>query len=401
MNYKITIFKLNVERIIIQPFIIIGRFIARFKPLKDEYEFFFFFPFFHTGGVEKYNAAVAEALSSRKGIIFFTKKSADENFLNAFKSSGHRIIDISKYTDNKWIYFCNLTFRGILSFYINNQRKKSIVFNGQSNFAYKLSPWIKKEIRQIECIHTFSTFSKIRLPFIKYYEFALSPSYKTINDHIAYYKKLGVPDSESKKFKFLITGIDTTELFTNKEKNKPLKVIFVGRGSKEKRVEIAAEIAKNVKEHESGISFEFIGNVENFIPQHLKKFCIIHGNISDKETLETHYKNADILLITSSFEGFPLVVMEGMNYGLAIISTAVGDVPLHVKNDINGYIADASIDDNNLIKYMSDQILYLNSHRNLLQIISKENHSYALTQFSIKELSNKLSSYLNYPTFEK
>jgi glycosyltransferase involved in cell wall biosynthesis len=402
IKYKITILKLRLECILIFPFLKIGNIIARSIPLKEEYDIFFFFPFYHTGGVEKYNASIAKGIPpSMKAIIFFTRKSIDDNFLSAFKSSGHRIINISRFTDNKWIYWCNLIFRGIISFYINNQKeKKPVVFNGQSNFGYKISPWIRKDIRQIECIHTFSTFSKIRMPFIEFYQFVFSPSFKTINDHKDYYKKTGAPEVEFNKFILLITGIETSEILHPKEKNKPLKVLFVGRGSTEKRIELAAMIAKKVKSQQPDISFEFIGNVEKYIPHDLSKFCIVHGNIQNKETIEYHYQKNNVLLITSSFEGFPLVVMEAMNNGLAIISTEVGDVPLHVKNDINGYIAKSSLSSEEITDYMSNRIIQLHSNRNLLHAMSINNHSYAVKNFSVKDLGNKLLPYIKYTTFE-
>ena len=46
----------------------------------------------------------------------------------------------SKFTDHKEFYFLNLIFRGIVSGYINKQKEKPIVFNGQCNFGYKISP---------------------------------------------------------------------------------------------------------------------------------------------------------------------------------------------------------------------------------------------------------------------
>jgi hypothetical protein len=139
---------------------------SRRQPLGEDYDIFFFFPFYHIGGAEKVHTLISAAAKGKKAIIFFTRKSGNDFFLQDFVASGHRIIDISTYTDNKLKYWDNLVYRGIVSGFINQQSEKKMVFNGQSNFGYKLSRWINPRIPQVELIHSFSSFSYIRIPFI-------------------------------------------------------------------------------------------------------------------------------------------------------------------------------------------------------------------------------------------
>src|SRR3954465_2877502 len=108
LSYNKLLLKRRVEDIFIYPFILVGRSIAFFMPLKEEYQIFLFFPFYHTGGAEKFNVALANALAEKKAIIFFTRKSVNNTFLEEFKRSGHKIVDIHLRTDNKWIHFVNL-----------------------------------------------------------------------------------------------------------------------------------------------------------------------------------------------------------------------------------------------------------------------------------------------------
>src|SRR5687768_9146337 len=116
------------------PFILMGRIIAKANPLKKEYETFYFFPFYHIGGAEKVHAQIAKATGDKDCIIFFTRRSANNLFYEEFRQSGCEMKDISRYTDNKWIYFVNIIFRGIISYYINSQKTRPLVFNGQCNF---------------------------------------------------------------------------------------------------------------------------------------------------------------------------------------------------------------------------------------------------------------------------
>jgi glycosyltransferase involved in cell wall biosynthesis len=57
----------------------------------------------------------------------------------------------------------------------------------------------------------------------------------------------------------------------------------------------------------------------------------------DQVLVEKEYAGAHFILITSSSEGFPLSLMEGMAHGCIPLATAVGDIPFHIKNGINGF----------------------------------------------------------------
>jgi len=119
--YNLLQIKRFAENIFILPFILMGRLAAVIRPLNKEYRVFYFFPFYHTGGAEKVHVQIANATGGSDCIIFFTKRSVDARFLDEFKETGCEINDISKFTDNKWFYFLNLFYRGIISGYINGQ----------------------------------------------------------------------------------------------------------------------------------------------------------------------------------------------------------------------------------------------------------------------------------------
>lgn len=158
MNYALYLLKRQIEDIFIFPFIVLGKIISRLAIKARPFDILFIFPFYHTGGAEKVHSLIAQTFKDRNCLILFTRKSQDNRYLNAFKASGHQIIDISRYTDNKFMYWNNLIYRGIVSALVNTQKNLPIVFNGQSNFGYKLSPWINKKIEQIELLHAFCSF---------------------------------------------------------------------------------------------------------------------------------------------------------------------------------------------------------------------------------------------------
>ena len=384
MLYKMLILKRMVEDLFILPFVWWGRMIA--KPLSpgEEYDLFFFFPFYHIGGAEKVHAQIAAAMRNRKAVIFFTRKSSNAFFLEDFKSSGHRIIDISAFTDNKWKYWNNLVYRGIISSYINQQQKKKVVFNGQSNYGYKVSRWINEDIPQVELIHSLSSFSYIRIPFLPFYRETVMISRNRINDHLELYQKFGIPESFRQKIKYIINGIPLPENIPVKMfSGATMNLLYAGRDTKEKRVHLVREIGKACEQKMLPFSITYMGDVSGVIPDQGKEKARFYGNVSDTALINNIYREADVLLITSSEEGFPMVVMEAMARGCIILATPVGDIPVHVQQGINGFLFSQVKDEQKIIEEAVILVQKLLSDPSLCSAISANNIKYAKEHFGL------------------
>ena len=387
--YQRLLIKRMIEDVFIFPFILIGRLAAMIRPLKKEYRVFFFFPFYHTGGAEKVHAQVANATGRNDCIIFFTKRSADDRFLDDFRKSGCNIKDISKFTDNKWLYFLNLFYRGLITGYINKQHQKPIVFNGQCNFGYKISPWIKKNIPQIELIHSFNTFSFIRIPFLPFISKTVMISRKRIEDHKAQYQQNNTPASFAEKILYIPNAITLPHHVSPKSDN-DLTVLYVGRGTEEKRVEIVAAIASELtNDNEQFISFEMLGDVTRVVNNEAYPFIKLYGNINDERLISEIYAKAHVLILTSITEGFPMVIMEAMAHGCAILSTGVGDIPYHIKEGENGFLFTNIDDDISIIDEAKEKLIWLRDHRSELKKIEENNIRYAKHNFGIERFNKE------------
>ncbi|MGB3007664.1 MAG: glycosyltransferase family 4 protein, partial [Chitinophagaceae bacterium] len=367
--YRLLLIKRLIEDIFLLPFIGTGRVIAFFKPLKKSYRIYFFIPFYHIGGAEKVHAQVIQATGSNDCIIFFTRKSHNEGFLEEFKKSGCDIKDISAFTDNKWLYFLNLIYRGIITGYINSQKQKPVVFNGQCNFGYKISPWVNKEIKQIELIHSFNSFSFIRTPFLTFIWKTVMISQQRIANHLSYYRKIGIPAEFDNKIQYIPNAISLPATIKEKDKEK-FTVLYVGRGGVEKRLHLVLQIAKQLQEKDPGISFEILGDVSDVINPPEYPFVKFYGNQTSETLINNIYAGAHLLILTSSTEGFPLVVIEAMANGCAILATPVGDIPLHVKNEENGCLFTSSEDENKIVAEGIAYIRQLKGNRLELESIS-------------------------------
>jgi glycosyltransferase involved in cell wall biosynthesis len=391
--YRLLLFKRQVEDVFIFPFIILGRLIAVFKPLKKEFDIFLFFPFYHIGGAEKVHYEVAKVAGKKKAIIFFTKKSHNTLFLNQFQQSGCVIIDISKWTDNKFFYFNNLILRGILSAYINKQKKNTTVFNGQCNFGYKISPWIKPAVPQYELIHSFNTFSYIRIPFLPFITKTVMISKVRIEQHINFYKEKDIPKEYANRIVYIANAIALTSATAQKNTD-TFTVLFVGRNSPEKRLHLFLKTAQQLQHKKENIKFEILGDVSESIDAANYPYVKFHGNQNDTGIINRIYSKAHALLLTSSTEGFPMVVIEAMNNGCAIIATPVGDIPLHIKNNENGFLFTAVTDEITIVNEAVDYILQLKNNTALCNSISKNNSNYALANFGITKFNEAYSKLL-------
>lgn len=390
MLFKLLIWKRTLEDLFIFPFVVLGRLIGQFKRLDKEYEIFFFFPFFHIGGAETVHSQIARGVGNERCIIFFTRKSHNDLFYERFKQSGCTIRDISRYTDNKWLYFLNLVFRGILSSYINRQKKPPLVFNGQCNLGYKIAPWIKKNIPQVELIHSYNSFSAIRLPFIPFITRTVMISHVTIGDHKKQYQRLGVPLRYTDRIQYIMNGIPLSAEKTTREFNKEsISVLYVGRGTREKRVHLIAEMARKMSAIDTSVHFSFVGKVDDAIPVGLHPYLHFYGNLNDAATIAAIYQNAGILMIVSDLEGFPMVIMEAMAYGCAIIATPVGDIPQHITNDRNGYLFSTVTDEAKIIEEGIAYILQLKNDPGKWKAISVSNQQYAYDNFSIANFNSR------------
>lgn len=382
--YRLILFKRIVEDLFIFPFILWGRWKARQQPLNKAYEVFFFFPFYHTGGAEKVHSLIANALKDKKALIIFTRHSQDSAFKKDFEAAGHDIMDISSHTDHKERYWNNLIYRGVFAAYINTQQQPTLVFNGQSNFGYKLSRWIRPSIPQIELIHSFSSFSYIRMPFLPFYRETVMISKRRIDDHLELYRRWGVPITYDARIRYIVNGIALPEPRPAVKNGIPDSMLFVGRGTVEKRPLVAARLATKMMDAGINISMGFVGDVSQAVSATSFPQCTMYGNISDPAALDNLYREkADFLLVTSSEEGFPLVIMEAMARGAVIIATPVGDIPVHVKQGENGLVFSSIHDEESMFSEALTFIQFLQANPQQFSRISARNIAYAYDNFGL------------------
>ncbi len=69
----------------------------------------------------------------------------------------------------------------------------------------------------------------------------------------------------------------------------------------------------------------------------IEDHIVFHGRVSES-VLRNLYKNADLFVFPSLWEGFGIVLAEAMSYGLPIVTTNAGAIPYLVKDGRNGFL---------------------------------------------------------------
>ena len=118
----------------------------------------------------------------------------------------------------------------------------------------------------------------------------------------------------------------------------PIKLLFVGRLSKVKRVDGIIKAVSLMKEK---VELTILGDGEEreylqkvIKDKKIENYVHLIGAVSPSE-VKKYMKENDILIMNSVLEGKPMTILEAMSYGLPIITTFVGGIPEMVQEGKN------------------------------------------------------------------
>ncbi|MFI5186098.1 MAG: glycosyltransferase family 4 protein [Chitinophagales bacterium] len=383
MTYRAASLKRNIEFIVMFPFVLLGKLAGNLFPLNTQHTIFLFFPSPDIGGSVKVNADITECIRDQHPVIIFSKKPRNNQFRNLFELEGVRVIDLHKYIDNKLYHFVNFFFRGVLAAWINKTHKP-VIFGGESLFFYKVLPHVKKETKKIELCH-LNTWISFSLAFAKYIDLRIFSTPKIKRDVEYLYRRNHLPPSFFDKLLFIDNKVDIPPY--KEVSNEVLQVVYIGRGAPQKRVHLIAEIAKQMHTAMAPVHFSFVGDVENIIPGDVKKYCTLYGQIKDAKRLNEIYMNSDVLLLTSAYEGLPIVIMDMMARGKVVVSTAVDGIPDYITHKENGLLI-TETEEEKIIQQGIELLELLIKNPDLKKKIGLKSYDYAREHFSGEHFCN-------------
>ena len=188
----------------------------------------------------------------------------------------------------------------------------------------------------------------------------------TINDvHKEIFKRRGVKN-EIKKF---INHIDDIKYFNHDNTEFKYNIVFIGRLSKEKNVDILLEAFKKIQSIIPQLNLYVLGDGKN---EYYKNYENIHyfGKV-DFEKVLTILLKCDYSILTSISEGVPFTVLESMSMGIPVLSTNINGINEYVENDKTGFLCE--VIDYNKKKYDLGSwdildIIDLNRERNIKNV---------------------------------
>ena len=129
--------------------------------------------------------------------------------------------------------------------------------------------------------------------------------------------------------------------YSEKRIHDPIRLLFVGRLSKVKRVD---EIIQAVDSNEIDVVLTIVGDGEEseYLQSITKTERVQFKGALKPEKVKAELEEADILVMNSILEGKPMAIIEAMSFGLPIITTDVGGIKELVSFGHNAIMTDGS-----------------------------------------------------------
>lgn len=184
----------------------------------------------------------------------------------------------------------------------------------------------------------------------------------------------------------LVDGFDI-----NSRDGKSGDMLFLARLEKNKGVYETIETFKILKKDFPDLTLNIVGggseeaNVRNLVKKENLQGVTIAGRLSGDSVTEA-YKNARILfLITTHGEGMPTTVLEGMAFGLPVITRPVGGLADFFENGKMGYI-NPTLDPVEI----ADGVRPFLKNPELTRQVAQYNHRYAMEHFMASKVARSL-----------
>lgn len=164
--------------------------------------------------------------------------------------------------------------------------------------------------------------------------------------------------------------------------HQPIRLLFVGRLSKIKRID---KIIMSLKELLGDAILTIVGDGEEYDnlakiieTNNLKEYVTLEGAVQPHKISEYMEKH-DILVMNSKFEGKPMTILEAMSHGMPVVTTPVGGIVEMTAEGQNAEYTDGSAKgickavlkiESNYEQY--EQNAFLNSEKFDYKVVNKQ-----------------------------
>lgn len=357
----------------------------------------FILPYYHVGGAEQVHLDIVKAVAHKKVTVIFTHLSATDHFLPRFRESAS-IIELNSIINKKSERVRKALFKTIANA-VNNSNTVTYIFGCNTDYFYKMLPLFDSSKRRVDLIHAIAP-NDSRVPLLassaKYIDTRVVINRKAKGDLVEIYR-----DNDIATFADHITiisnGVDLPAIqdYSKDFSDRSIRIGFIGRWSDEKRPWLFLEIAQKIQSDFKNVDFKMAGSGMKGHRDTIEKAGVQYiGAITTAQELVAFYKEIDMIVICSSTEGFPMVLMEAMPYGVLPLCTDVGGISEHILHQNNGLlIADGT--ETQVVTSFSKQLSDLLDNREELKRLSENAASYAMDHFSIEKFNESYRKLLD------
>lgn len=316
-----------------------------------------------TDGGLKVATSLANELSAMYEVHLLSMISTEKNFFSLKQSVRYQNLSVKKISMSK--NFLNAI--KLLRNYLKEQSIDIVFGIGMSMNTVGVASTIGLKTKFVSCDHTNSIvdidtkFKKIQ----RYVgaKFADKLITLTQEDRENYINRYGIPEEKNcyiynwkeDPLSDLTYNIDST------------KIVTVGRFDYQKGYDYLVQVAKKVLKEKTDWTWEIYGSGNQDEVDKIKDL-IIKNDLQDKLVIKGLEKNQDVIygdkgiyVMTSRYEGLPLVLLEAQQYNLPIVSfgcpTGPGEI---VEDGVNGYLVecyDTGKLSGKLLELMEDEVL--------------------------------------------
>lgn len=333
----------------------------------------FLFPYLHTGGAEQVHADIVSTVADQQPLVLICGFSRDHAFLSRFPANA-KVVEVPRLLNHPFTRKAAL--REIAARL--NATTDAVLFTANTVQFFDLLPSIDRGVSAIHLQHAFlyqpegnaqhkawlSHFDRVdRYVFIA----------EQARDEFARFLRANGKSVANDKLVYIPNKIDRS---AEPRPHDRTGILFVGRDSPEKRPELFLRIAAELERRVPGRTIATAAGLPARADTGTVKY---RGEVRDPQQMAEVYSAHDILVLTSTREGFPLVVMEAMAHGLVVVATPVGDVPRQL--DASMAVITSTIDAEVVVSEMTDAILSLANDPERLMQMKEAAHRKALTSW--------------------